>query len=152
MTSHRPRPLPHYWRTLPFYHRPALIELAKVRHCLDSGAGVARMAPKWLRCFAVGCDNEHSSHHLLPTSENAVDYFCFWRQLGLSTSARQNKRHPFTTPTPSKKNKNTMDTNNQWGTHSSRINHEKTCSSMLTCNRTHTYCYFKFDYLLFIFW
>ncbi len=25
------------------------------------------MAPKRLRCFVVGCKNEHSSHHLLPT-------------------------------------------------------------------------------------
>ncbi len=27
------------------------------------------MSPKWLRWFVVGCNNEHSSCHLLPTSE-----------------------------------------------------------------------------------
>ncbi len=27
------------------------------------------MAPKRLRCFVVECNNEHSSHHLLLTSE-----------------------------------------------------------------------------------
>ncbi len=27
------------------------------------------MSPKRLRCFDVGCNNEHSSRHLLPTSE-----------------------------------------------------------------------------------
>ncbi len=27
------------------------------------------MAPKRLRSFVVGCNNEHSSRHLLPTSE-----------------------------------------------------------------------------------
>ncbi len=27
------------------------------------------MAPKPLRCTVVGCNNEHSSHHLLLTSE-----------------------------------------------------------------------------------
>ncbi len=26
------------------------------------------MYPKRLRCFVVGCNNEHSSRHLLPTS------------------------------------------------------------------------------------
>ncbi len=27
------------------------------------------MTPKRLKWFVVGCNNEHSSHHLLPTSE-----------------------------------------------------------------------------------
>ncbi len=27
------------------------------------------MSPKRLRCFVVGCNNEQSSRHLLPTSE-----------------------------------------------------------------------------------
>ncbi len=27
------------------------------------------MSPKRLRCFVVGCNYEHSSHNLLPTSE-----------------------------------------------------------------------------------
>ncbi len=27
------------------------------------------MTPKRLRCFVVGCNNEHSSSHLLPLSE-----------------------------------------------------------------------------------
>ncbi len=40
------------------------------RHCVDSGAGEDKMSSiKQLRCFVVGCDNEHSSRHLLPTSE-----------------------------------------------------------------------------------
>ncbi len=28
-----------------------------------------RISPKRLRCFVAGCNNEHSSRHLLPTSE-----------------------------------------------------------------------------------
>ncbi len=41
-----------------------------------------RMSPKRLKCFVVGCNNEHSSRHLLPTSEplKAEDYICFWRE------------------------------------------------------------------------
>ncbi len=27
------------------------------------------MTSKQLRCFLVGCNNEHNSHHLLPSSE-----------------------------------------------------------------------------------
>ncbi len=27
------------------------------------------MAPKQLKCFVVGCNDEYSSRHLLPTSE-----------------------------------------------------------------------------------
>ncbi len=27
------------------------------------------MSPKQLRCFVVGCNNEYSSRHLLPTSK-----------------------------------------------------------------------------------
>ncbi len=27
------------------------------------------MSPKQLRCFVVGCNNEHSRSHLLPSSE-----------------------------------------------------------------------------------
>ncbi len=34
-----------------------------------TGADVARITPKRLRCFVVGYNNEHSSSHLLPTSE-----------------------------------------------------------------------------------
>ncbi len=35
-----------------------------------SGAGEDKMSQiKWLRCFVDGCNNEYSSHHLLPTSE-----------------------------------------------------------------------------------
>ncbi len=40
------------------------------RHCVDSGAGEDEMSQiKRLRCFVVGCNNEYSSRHLLPTSE-----------------------------------------------------------------------------------
>ncbi len=28
-----------------------------------------RISPKRLRCFVAGCNNEHSSRHLVPTSE-----------------------------------------------------------------------------------
>ncbi len=31
---------------------------------------LTRMSPKRLRCSVVGCNNEHSSRHLLPTSES----------------------------------------------------------------------------------
>ncbi len=31
----------------------------------------SRLYPKRLRCFVVGCNNEYSSRHLLPTSEGA---------------------------------------------------------------------------------
>ncbi len=31
--------------------------------------GKTRMSPKWLRCFVVRCNNEHSSRHLLLKSE-----------------------------------------------------------------------------------
>ncbi len=31
--------------------------------------GKTRISPKRLRCFVVGCSNEYSSRHLLPTSE-----------------------------------------------------------------------------------
>ncbi len=45
-------------------------ELRAVRHCVDSGAGEDKMSPiKRLRRSVVGCNNEYSSHHLLPTSE-----------------------------------------------------------------------------------
>ncbi len=41
-----------------------------VCHCVDCGAGETRMSQiKRLRCFVVGCNNEYSSCHLLPTSE-----------------------------------------------------------------------------------
>ncbi len=44
--------------------------LSSVRHCVDSSAGEDKMSQiKRLRCFVVGCNNEYSSHHLLPTSE-----------------------------------------------------------------------------------
>ncbi len=40
------------------------------RHCVDSGAGGDKMSQiKRLKCFVVGCNNEYSSRHLLPTSE-----------------------------------------------------------------------------------
>ncbi len=39
-------------------------------HCVDSGAGEDKMSQiKRLKCFVVGCNNEHSSGHLLLTSE-----------------------------------------------------------------------------------
>ncbi len=39
-------------------------------HCVDSGAGEYKMSRiKRLRRFVVGCNNEHSSRHLLLTSE-----------------------------------------------------------------------------------
>ncbi len=41
-----------------------------VRHCVSSSAGEDKMSPiRRLRCFVVGCSNEYSSRHLLPTSE-----------------------------------------------------------------------------------
>ncbi len=40
------------------------------RHCVDSGAGEDKMSLiKRLKCLVVGCNNEYSSRHLLPTSE-----------------------------------------------------------------------------------
>ncbi len=55
------------WLTRPSYLRPVLSELRAVR---DSGAGEDKMSPiKQLKCLLVGCNNEDSSRHLLPTSE-----------------------------------------------------------------------------------
>uniref|UniRef100_A0A673GTF3 Glutathione S-transferase theta 1a n=1 Tax=Sinocyclocheilus rhinocerous TaxID=307959 RepID=A0A673GTF3_9TELE len=45
-----------------------LSELSSVRHCFTAAADI-RMTPKRLRCSVVGCNNEHSSRHLLQTSE-----------------------------------------------------------------------------------
>ncbi len=40
------------------------------RHCVDSGAGEDKMSQiKRLRRSVVGCNNEYSSRHLLPSSE-----------------------------------------------------------------------------------
>ncbi len=44
--------------------------------------------PPWVRCFVVGCHNEHSSRHLLLSpniwaAEDAEDYVCFWRECAL---------------------------------------------------------------------
>ncbi len=56
------------WR-LVFYLRLALSELSSVRHCFQRRSRDRRESPKRLRCFVVWCNNEHSSRHLLPTSE-----------------------------------------------------------------------------------
>ncbi len=47
--------------------RPALSELLSVVSPPEQM--YTRMTPKRLRCFVVGCNNEHSSRHLLPSSE-----------------------------------------------------------------------------------
>ncbi len=58
------------WLTRLSYLRPALSELRAVHHWVDFGAGENKMSLiKWLRCFVVGCNNEYSSRHLVPTSE-----------------------------------------------------------------------------------
>ncbi len=55
------------WLTRPSYHRPAL---RAVCYCVDSGAGEDKMSLiKRLKCLVVGCNNEYSSRHLLPTSK-----------------------------------------------------------------------------------
>ncbi len=77
VTSHKPKPLPRLlidtgvlaqteWAVIspPLFRRRSRCR----QECLPSD-------------FVVRYNNEHSSHHLLPTSaEDAVDYFCFWRE------------------------------------------------------------------------
>ncbi len=60
------------------YFRPALSELSSVVSPPEQM--LTRMNPKRLRCFVVGCNNEHSSLHLLPSS---ADYVWFWRECAL---------------------------------------------------------------------
>ncbi len=55
------------WLTLVFYLRPARSELSSVCHCFTTSE--TRMTSKRLRCFVVRCNNEHSSRHLLLTSD-----------------------------------------------------------------------------------
>ncbi len=65
-----PGPSPDCWLTLVFYlltchewavYSPTLFSTPE--------QGQTRMTPKKLRYFVVGCNNEHSSRRLLPTSE-----------------------------------------------------------------------------------
>ncbi len=64
------------WQTaLVSYLRPALSELSSV--ALPPEQMKTKMSPKGLRCFVVGCNNEHSSSHLLPLSG------WFWRECAL---------------------------------------------------------------------
>ncbi len=75
VTSHGRRPLPLFLidssvlaqTALVSYLRPALSELSSVVSPPEQM--YTRMSPKRLRCFVVGCNNEHISRHLLPSSE-----------------------------------------------------------------------------------
>ncbi len=75
VTSHGRSPLPRLLidssvsaqTALVSYLRPALSELSSVVSPPEEMQ--TRMTPKQLRCFVVGCNNEHSSRHLLPSSE-----------------------------------------------------------------------------------
>ncbi len=59
-------PLPGELIDKPSYLRPALSEVRPVRlRCREDKMSQV----KQLRWFVVGCNNEYSSHHLLPTSE-----------------------------------------------------------------------------------
>ncbi len=75
VTSHGWSPLPRLLidssvsaqTALVSYLRPALSELSSVVSPPEQMQ--TRMTPKWLRCFVVGCNNKHSSSHLLPSPE-----------------------------------------------------------------------------------
>ncbi len=84
VTSHGWRPLPRLLidssvssqTALVSYLRPTLSELLSVVSPPEQMQ--TRMTPKWLRCFVVGCNNEHSSRHLLTSSERLKRItFCF---------------------------------------------------------------------------
>ncbi len=70
VTSHRPRPLPRLLTdTGAFpYTRPewAVISLPLFQHRSRSRQ---ECLLEWSRCFVIGCNNEHSNHYLLPSSE-----------------------------------------------------------------------------------
>ncbi len=58
------------WLTRPSYLRPALSEFRAVPHCVDSGAGEHKIEVFCvLRYNVLGCNNEYSIRHLLPTPE-----------------------------------------------------------------------------------
>ncbi len=57
----------HFSYSLCSYIRPALSELSSVVSPPEQM--YTRITSKWLRCFVVGCNNEYSSSHLLPSSE-----------------------------------------------------------------------------------
>ncbi len=66
MTSHWMRPRPQWFDWQVCFSTDCTGVLPQTR---PSVVSPTRMTPKRSRCLVVGCNNEHSSRYLLPTSE-----------------------------------------------------------------------------------